>query len=125
MYWADCLPFLRVRCPSVGPPHGVPGWRPGVVEPSPPPCGWSTGFIAVPRVCGRTPMWRFLPALPTFTFWCSALPSTPTVAGGGAPRAVLLSPPLSPVLLLGGWALPAHADGRAALHAHHPHLTRG
>ena len=25
-------------------------------------------------------MWRLRPALPTFTFWCSALPTTPTVA---------------------------------------------
>ena len=52
----------------VGTPHGVTGWRPGVVEPSPPPCGWSTGFIAVPRVCGRTPMWRLRPAVPILTF---------------------------------------------------------
>src|SRR5204862_6622339 len=63
---------LRVRYPSVGTPHGVTGWRPAVVEPSPPPCGWSTGFMAVPRVCGRTPMWRLRPALPTFTSWWSA-----------------------------------------------------
>ena len=51
---SDALCFLRVRYPSVGTPQGVTGWRPGVVEPSPPPCGWSTGFMAVPRVCGRT-----------------------------------------------------------------------
>src|SRR6185437_14570755 len=68
MYWSDRLFFLRVRYPSVGTPHGVTGWRPGVVEPSPPPCGWSTGFIAVPPVCGRTPMWRLRPALPILTF---------------------------------------------------------
>src|SRR6266581_2329812 len=80
MYLSEFLPFLRVRYPSVGTPHGVTGLRPGVVEPSPPPCGWSTGFIAVPRVCGRAPMCRLRPALPTFTFWCSALPSVPTVA---------------------------------------------
>ena len=36
--------------------------------------------MAVPRVCGRTPMWRLRPALPTLTFWWSALPMTPTVA---------------------------------------------
>src|SRR6185437_8447200 len=77
---SESLPFLRVRKPSVGLPHGVTGWRPAVVWPSPPPCGWSTGFIATPRVCGRTPMWRLRPALPTLTFWCSEFESVPTVA---------------------------------------------
>ena len=36
--------------------------------------------MAVPRVCGRTPMWRLRPALPTVMFWWSALPTTPMVA---------------------------------------------
>src|SRR3954467_15856166 len=56
MYLSEALFFLRVRYPSVGTPHGVTGWRPAVVEPWLPPCGWSTGFMAVPGVCGRTPM---------------------------------------------------------------------
>ena len=58
-------------------PTASPGDGPAVVEPSPPPCGWSTGFMAVPRVCGRTPMWRLRPALPILTFWWSALPIVP------------------------------------------------
>ena len=57
----------------------------------PPPCGWSTGFMAVPRVCGRTPMWRLCPALPTFTFWRSASPIVPTVARHSA-RTSRISP---------------------------------
>ena len=32
--------------------------------PSPPPCGWSTGFMATPRTVGRMPRQRFAPALP-------------------------------------------------------------
>ena len=50
----------RVRLPSVGTPHGVTGWRPPFDLPSPPPCGWSTGFIAEPRT-GRA---LALPAAP-------------------------------------------------------------
>ena len=40
-----------------------PGVRSGN-RPSPPPCGWSTGFITEPRTVGRMPMWRLRPALP-------------------------------------------------------------
>ena len=47
--------FERVRLPLVGLPHGVTGWRPPDVRPSPPPCGWSTGFMTTPRLCGRLP----------------------------------------------------------------------
>src|SRR3546814_20064893 len=32
------------------------------VRPSPPPCGWSTGFFATPRVSGRLPSQRLRPA---------------------------------------------------------------
>ena len=35
---------------------------------------------AVPRVCGRTPMWRLRPALPSRTFWWSTFPTCPMVA---------------------------------------------
>src|SRR5207302_6229639 len=73
-----CLP--RVRLPSVGTPHGVTGWRPPFDLPSPPPCGWSTGFIAEPRTDGRLPSQRLRPALPMVTFWWSALPTCPIVA---------------------------------------------
>ncbi len=44
------------------------------LRPSPPPCGWSTGFIAVPRTVGRTPRQRAAPALPRTRSICSALP---------------------------------------------------
>src|SRR6188474_429880 len=72
--------LLRVFAPLVGLPHGVTGWRPPDVLPSPPPCGWSTGFMATPRLCGRLPSQRLRPALPNETFLCSMLPSWPTVA---------------------------------------------
>src|SRR5690606_23671245 len=69
----------RVLVPS-GCPHGETGGRPPEVLPSPPPSGWSTGFIATPRTCGRRPFQRFLPALPTESSSCSALPTSPIVA---------------------------------------------
>src|SRR6478672_6331099 len=37
--------------------------------PSPPPCGWSTGFMTVPRTVGRFPFQRERPALPPASFW--------------------------------------------------------
>src|SRR6185437_188168 len=42
--------LLRVLKPRVGWPQGVTGWRPPEVLPSPPPCGWSTGFMVTPRL---------------------------------------------------------------------------
>src|SRR6476661_1887841 len=72
--------LLRVLKPRVGWPHGVTGCRPPDVLPSPPPCGWSTGFMATPRLCGDLPSHRLRPALPNETFLCSMLPSWPTVA---------------------------------------------
>src|ERR687888_627714 len=62
----------RVLYPFVGTPHGVTGWRPPDVLPSPPPCGWSTGFIATPRTRGRLPSQRVRPALPMEIFSWSA-----------------------------------------------------
>ena len=56
--------------------HGVHG--PGLpipVLPSPPPCGWSLGFITEPRTVGRIPMLRLRPALPMFTRSCSMFPT--------------------------------------------------
>src|SRR5207237_7588892 len=76
-FW-ESLSFLRVR-PS-GLPHGDTGWRPPEDLPSPPPRGWSTGFIATPRVWGRTPFQRLRPALPSDTSSASGLPTSPTVA---------------------------------------------
>src|SRR5689334_17583606 len=71
--------LFRVLYPRVGWPHGVTGCRPPEVFPSPPPCGWSTGFIETPRLCGRRPSQRLRPALPRDTFSCSTLPTCPTV----------------------------------------------
>src|SRR5262245_8860978 len=59
---SDGLFLDRVR-PS-GLPQGDTGWRPPDDLPSPPPSGWSTGFMATPRVWGRTPFQRLRPALP-------------------------------------------------------------
>ena len=42
----------------VGCPQGVTGCRPPDERPSPPPCGWSTGFIATPLTVGLTPRQR-------------------------------------------------------------------
>ena len=78
MIWASEALRLRVR-PS-GLPHGETGWRPPEVLPSPPPCGWSTGFMTTPRTVGRLPFQRIRPALPQLMFDCSALPTSPTVA---------------------------------------------
>src|SRR5215208_1847917 len=72
--------LLRVLYPRVGWPQGVTGFLPPEVLPSPPPCGWSTGFIATPRTFGRKPFQRDRPALPSETFSCSMLPTWPTVA---------------------------------------------
>src|SRR6185503_16073701 len=66
--------------PLVGCPHGDTGCRPPDVLPSPPPSGWSTGFIATPRTCGRLPSHRLRPAFPYDTFSWSLLPTCPMVA---------------------------------------------
>src|SRR5687767_5296215 len=70
----------RVFLPLVGLPHGVTGCRPPEVRPSPPPCGWSIGFIATPRTLGRQPSQRFRPALPMFWLAWSGFETAPTVA---------------------------------------------
>src|SRR5574341_1766979 len=54
--------LLRVLNPLVGWPHGLTGCRPPEVLPSPPPCGWSIGFIETPRLVGRMPSQRLRPA---------------------------------------------------------------
>src|SRR5438552_10847780 len=77
MYVVDFFFLARVR-PS-GLPQGDDGCRPPDDLPSPPPGGWSTGFIATPRTDGRLPSQRFRPAFPSCTSSCSALPTTPTV----------------------------------------------
>src|SRR5918992_1351414 len=72
--------FERVFLPLVGLPHGVTGWRPPEVRPSPPPCGWSTGFMVTPRLTGRQPSQRLRPALPMVAFEWSWFETAPTVA---------------------------------------------
>src|ERR1700690_3113503 len=78
-FWL-ALRLLRVRYPWVGLPQGVTGCRPELDLPSPPPCGWSTGFIADPRTVGRTPFHRDRPALPPVRFSWVTLPTWPIVA---------------------------------------------
>src|SRR6478672_7484162 len=70
----------RVFLPLVGKPHGVTGCRPPDVRPSPPPCGWSMGFIDTPRLCGMRPIQRLRPALPIETFMLSGFDTAPIVA---------------------------------------------
>src|SRR5262245_8698709 len=70
----------RVLRPLVILPHGEHGWRPPEDLPSPPPMGWSTGFIATPRTDGARPSHRLRPALPSETFSCSRLPTWPITA---------------------------------------------
>ncbi|KAG0447300.1 hypothetical protein HPP92_028427 [Vanilla planifolia] len=48
--------------------------------PSPPPWGWSTGFITSPLTIGRLPSQRFDPALPKLFCFTPTLPTCPTVA---------------------------------------------
>src|SRR6266571_3041161 len=53
----------RVLWPRAGLPQGVWGWPPIGARPSPPPWGWSRGFITEPRTVGRLPSQRDRPAL--------------------------------------------------------------
>src|SRR5438093_13532129 len=76
----DGFRFLRVLPPLASTPVGLHGCRPPAVRPSPPPIGWLTGFIDVPRLCGLRPMCRLRPALPRLMFMCRALPIIPIVA---------------------------------------------
>src|SRR5690606_31442206 len=75
----DTLRLLRVLRPLDCWPQGLTGGRPPVERPSPPPCGWSTGFIERPRWCGLRPSQRLRPALPRTMFLWSELPTEPTV----------------------------------------------
>src|SRR5881409_694297 len=76
----DGLRFLRVLPPLARTPVGLHGWRPPAVRPSPPPIGWLTGFIEVPRLCGLRPFQRLRPALPRLMFIWSELPIEPMLA---------------------------------------------
>src|SRR3954447_25360704 len=76
----DGFRLLRVLPPLDKTPVGPQGWRPPAVRPSPPPIGWLTGFIEVPRLCGLRPIQRLRPALPRLMFMWSELPTMPMVA---------------------------------------------
>ena len=64
----DGLDFLRVGKPLESCPHGELGCPPPDVLPSPPPIGWSTGFMATPRTLGLRPFHRLRPAFPIVAF---------------------------------------------------------
>src|SRR5438874_10506655 len=76
----DGLRFFRVLPPLARTPVGLHGCRPPAVRPSPPPIGWLTGFIDVPRLCGLRPSQRLRPALPRLIFMWSELLNAPIVA---------------------------------------------
>src|SRR5947207_15656261 len=66
----------RVFAPRAGLPHGLIGvLRPMGDLPSPPPCGWSRGFITTPRLAGRIPSQPERPAFPSELFSCSGFPT--------------------------------------------------
>ena len=57
LFMLPSLFFFLVFKPSAGLPQGVQGpGRPILVLPSPPPCGWSLGFMTEPRTVGLIPM---------------------------------------------------------------------
>src|SRR3989454_9622379 len=89
MSFEDGFFLCRVFFPSTL-PQGEVGGRPPEVFPSPPPSGWSTGFIATPRTRGWRPSQRLLPALPMDRRSCSALEAVPPV-GGYSPRNMLIA----------------------------------
>src|SRR5260221_8363735 len=74
------LGLLALRVRPSGFPQGLTGCRPPELLPSPPPSGWSTGFIATPRTDGRRPFHRLRPALPSLMLPSSELPTPPVVA---------------------------------------------
>src|SRR3990167_1958337 len=77
----DAFFLFRVFTPNACLPQGVFGYfKPIGLWPSPPPCGWSIGFMALPRTDGRMPRWRLRPALPILTYIQSVLETWPTVA---------------------------------------------
>ena len=88
---------LLVLPPLVGLPQGLTDVRPPEVLPSPPPWGWSTGFIATPRTLGRLPSQRDLPALPKVVRIKNSLETIPIVAKQFIDK-VLYSPELNFIL---------------------------
>lgn len=75
------FPPLRLLFPSAACPQGVDGFfLPTDVLPSPPPWGWSTGFVAEPLTLGRLPNQRLDPAFPKPSLPISMFPTRPTLA---------------------------------------------
>src|SRR5438445_7682120 len=87
--FVDGFFLCRVFLPSTL-PQGEVGGRPPEVFPSPPPSGWSTGFIATPRPRGFRPSQRLFPAFPIDRSSCSGLPTSPIVARH-SPRTIRIS----------------------------------
>src|SRR3954454_21842306 len=73
----DGLRRRRVLPPLASLPVGEHGCRPPEVRPSPPPIGWSTGFIATPRTWGRRPSQRLRPAVQRRPYMWSEFPTPP------------------------------------------------
>ena len=81
IYLFDALFLFLVLTPRVFFPHGDIGDGLPIGDlPSPPPCGWSLGFITDPLTVGLTPICLFLPALPHLTRLCAAFETSPIVA---------------------------------------------
>merc|ERR1711990_540298 len=78
MYWSVFFFFLVLL--PLGLPHGSQEGLPPAVFPSPPPKGWSIGFVATPLTDGLIPKCLFAPALPNFIKLCLLLPTSPIVA---------------------------------------------
>ena len=76
----ECCFLLRVRMPLVYQPQGEHEGRPPEPLPSPPPIGWSTGFIATPRTLGLRPIHLQAPALPSTRCRWRKLLTVPMVA---------------------------------------------
>src|SRR3989338_4174305 len=78
---SEYLPFLLVLKPLASMPSRETGCGlPCPDLPSPPPCGWSCGFIATPLTVGRMPNHLFFPAFPIDIVPCSTFPTWPIVA---------------------------------------------
>jgi len=58
-------------------PHGLLAATGGDFLPSPPPWGWSHGFIATPLTVGRIPKARTLPAFSNLVNLCKILEHSP------------------------------------------------
>src|SRR3569833_3403520 len=71
--------FERVFLPLVGLPHGVTGWRPPEVRPSPLFWGCLFGFLVLFWLWGRRPSQRLRPALPIAMLAWSGLDTAPIV----------------------------------------------